>query len=98
MKVRILAFVLCLMVIATALDTLPDPPAIQPQAAQTVLLSRIVCHVPIAAKNLELNRLDWASQFPLSLFALDQISESGSVGNELSLVRRATDTSPPYFS
>lgn len=98
MRLKVLACLLCLMVIASSLDTLPDPPAIQPQAAQSILLSQIVCHVAITAESPDLGRLAWASQFPLSLFALEQITESGRAGYDFTLVRQATDTSPPYFS
>ena len=97
MKLQIIACLLCLMVLVSSLDTLPDPPAIQPQAVQSILLSQI-CHVAVAAKNLELDWLAWASQFPSSLSALDQISESGKPGYEFTLVRQATDTSPPHLS
>ena len=98
MKVQIAACLLCLIIIGGSLDSLLDSPAMKPRRNQNNLVSRLDYHVPVAAKQYVLDCLTCATQFRASLFSFDQIFESGGPSNKLTLVRQATDTSPPCFS
>jgi len=98
MKVQIAACLLCLIIIGGSLDSLLDSPAMKPRRNQNNLVSRLDYHVPVAAKQYVLDCLARAAQFQASLFSFDQIFESGGPSYRLTLVRQATDTSPPCFS
>ena len=97
MKVRIATCLLCLMIAGGSLDSLPDAPAVKPQRNQNNLVSRLDCHVPVAAKQHALDCLACAIHFQASLFLFDQIFESGGPCYKLTFVRQATDISPPYI-
>jgi len=97
MKVQIATCLLCLMIAGGSLDSLPDAPAVKPQRNQNNLVSRLDCHVPVAAKQHALDCLACAIHFQASLFLFDQIFESGGPCYKLTFVRQATDTSPPYI-
>jgi hypothetical protein len=97
MKVQIAACLLCLMIAGGSLDSLPDPPAVKPQRNQNNVVSRLDCHVPVAAKQHALDCLACA-HFQAILFSFDQIFESRGPSRKLTFVRQATDTSPPGVS
>lgn len=98
MRVQIAACLLCLMIVVGSLDSLPDPPAVQPQRSQNDLVSQHDCHVAVAAKNQTSDCLACAPHFQASLFSLGQIFEGRGPSYKLTFVRQATDTSPPCFS
>src|SRR6266403_5391476 len=98
MKVQIAACLLCLIIVGGSLDSLLDSPAMTPRRNQNNLVSRLDYHVPVAAKQYVLDCLARAAQFQAGLFSFDQIFESGGPSCKLTLVRQATDTSPPCFS
>jgi hypothetical protein len=85
MRVRIVGCLLCLMMIGGSLDGLPDPPVVKPQRNQNNLVPQPHYHVPFAAKSHASNCLASAPQNRGPSYAR-------------TLVRQATDTSPPCFS
>jgi len=98
MGIRVVACILCLIVIATSVDTIPDPPAIQPQTDQHILVPRLVCSPTVAVENHALDYLAWASVFRCNLFSFGQIFEGTTPSYEPAFFRQATDSSPPLFS
>jgi hypothetical protein len=98
MRVQIAACFLCLMIVVGSVDSLPDPPAVQPQRSQNNLVSQLHYHVAVAAGNHASDCLACAPHFQASLFSFDQIFEGRGPFYKLTFVRQATDTSPPCFS
>jgi len=98
LKVQITACLLCLLIVGGSLDGLPDPPAVKPQGNQSKLVSQADHHTPRAAND---HSLDCASRGPhvqARLFLSGQFLESRGPSFNLTLVRRAADSSPPYYS
>lgn len=98
MRVQIAACLLCLMIVVGSLDSLPDPPAVQPQRIQNNLVSQLDYHAAVAAKNQASDCVACAPHFQASLFSFGQIFEGRGPSYKLTFVRQATDTSPPCFS
>jgi hypothetical protein len=98
MRVQIAACLLCLMIVVGAVDSLPDPPAVQPQRNQNNLVSQLDYHVAVAAENHASDCLTCAPLFQASLFSFGQIFEGRGPSYDPTFVRQATDTSPPCFS
>lgn len=98
MRVQIAACLLCLMIVVAAVDSLPDPPAVQPQRSQNNLVSQRDYHVAVAAENHASDCLTCAPLFQASLFSFLQIFEGRGSSYDPTFVRQATDTSPPCFS
>ena len=98
MKAQIAACLLCLLVVGSFLDGLPDPPAVKPQSNPNNQISPLHHHVPVTAKSHASDCLAGAPHFRASFFSFGQVSESSSPSHRLTFVRQATDTSPPWFS
>jgi hypothetical protein len=86
------------MMIGGSLDGLPDPPVVQPQGNQNNLFPQLYYHVRFAAKSHASDCLASAPRFRASLFSIGQIFQNRGPSYALTLVRQATDTSPPCFS
>ena len=98
MRVQIAACLLCLMIVVGTVDSLPDPPAVQPQRSQRNLVSQHDCHVAVEAASHASDCLPCAPLFQASLFSFGQILEGRGPSYDPAFVRQATDTSPPCFS
>ncbi len=100
MKHKYAVWLICLLLFVAAVDTIPDPPAINPPNSHSCGISAL--HVRgsftplekewvVASTSLRRDNLNWLS-FRL---ALDQRRVGVCT---LPLVRLAADTSPPVFS
>jgi hypothetical protein len=98
MRMRIVARLLCLMIVVGSLDRVPDPPAVKAYGDQTNTISRADHHVPVTAKKHTTDCANCARHFRADLFWFGQIFESREPASRLSFVRRASDASPPSFS
>ena len=98
MKAQIAACLLCLLVVGSFLDGLPDPPAVKPQSNPNNLVSPLHHHIPVTAKSHASDYLAGALHFQARFFSLGQVSESSGPSHRLTFVRQATDISPPWFS
>lgn len=98
MRLQIAACLLCLMIVVGTVDSLPDPPAVQPQRSQNNLVSQRDYHVDVAAENHASDCLTCAPLIQASLFSFGQIFEGRGPSYDPTFVRQATDTSPPCFS
>lgn len=98
MRVRITACLLCLMMVAASLDGLPDPPVVKPQGNQNNLVSPLHFHVPFLAESRASDYLASVPHFRASLPSIGLIFQNRGPSYVLISLRRATDTSPPWFS
>jgi hypothetical protein len=98
MRVRIVACLLCLMMIGGSLDGLPDLPVVKPQGNQNNLVPQLHYHVPFAAKSHASNCLATAPCIRAGLFPNCQIFQNRGPSYARTLIGQATDTSPPCFS
>jgi hypothetical protein len=97
-RAQIAACLLCLLIVGTSLDGLPDPPAVKPPGKLYNLVSQIHSHVLFAAKNQPSDGLAYPSHFQASLFSFGRIFEGRGPCSDPTFVHQATDTSPPCFS
>lgn len=95
-KFRILACLLSLVIVATAVDTIPDPPAIQSKSGLSCLVLGRTCHVAGPADNATQNRSVWALRHQVRPLGFVEAIKDVRPSRELNLVCCATDTSPPY--
>jgi hypothetical protein len=98
MRLRIVARLLCLMIVVGVLDRVPDPPAVKAHGDQTKVTSRVDHHVPVTAKKQITDDTNFAPHFRTELFSFGQIFENSEPALRVSFVRRASDASPPSFS
>jgi len=102
MRIQIAACLLCLMLVGGSLDGLPDPPVVKPQGNQNNLVSQLRYQlrydVLFVAKSHVSDCLASVPHFRASLFSIGQIFQNRGPSCTLTLVRQATDTSPPCFS
>jgi hypothetical protein len=98
MRAQIAACLLCLLIVGTSLDGLPDPPAVKPQGNLNNLVSQLHSHVPVAPKNQSSDCPAYAPHFHSSFFSFGQIFEGRAPSCDPTFVYQATDTSPPCFS
>jgi hypothetical protein len=98
MRVQIAAWLLCLVIVGGAIDTLPDPPAVKPQSLQKNLIPQLDDHVAVTAENQALESLACAVHIQAGTFSFGQSFEDRQVSYDLTFVRQATDTSPPFFN
>ena len=98
MRIQIAACLLCLMLVGGSLDGLPDPPVVKPQGNQNNLVSQLRYNVLFVAKSHVSDCLASVPHFRASLFSIGQIFQNRGPSCTLTLVRQATDTSPPCFS
>jgi hypothetical protein len=97
-KAQIAACLLCLVMVGTSLDGLPDPPAVKPPGNPYNLVSLLHSHVLFAAKSQASDGPAHAPHFQASLFSFGQIFEGRGPCSDPTFVHQATDTSPPCFS
>jgi hypothetical protein len=95
---RIAACVLCLVIVAVALDSLPDPPAVKPHGRGIALVSLPHQHLSAEVKNNVVDCVSRVPHFQASLFSLGEIFESRRPFFRLEFVQRAIDISPPDLS
>ena len=98
MRAPITACLLCLLIVGTSLDGLPDPPAVKPQGNPNYLVSQLHFHVPVAPKNQPSDCSAHAPHFQARFFSFGQIFEGRGPSCDPTFVHQATDTSPPCFS
>jgi hypothetical protein len=98
LKVRITAFLLCLLIVGGSLDGLPDPPAVKPQGDQCKLVSQADQHAPFAANDHALHCVACSPHVQAGLLLSGQFLESRGPSFSLTFVRRAADSSPPCYS
>lgn len=96
MRIQITACLLCLMMVGV--DGLPDPPVAKPQGNQNNLVSQLRYNVLFVPKSHVSDCLASVPHFRASLFSIGQIFQNRGPSYTLTLVRQATDTSPPCFS
>jgi len=92
---RVVACLLLAMVVAAALDTIPDPPAIQFSAKQTSLISQL--HFDVTIEPHEMLRCAAPPELRIDPFSC-LVSSEPKRQPEFVFVRHATDSSPPCFS
>jgi len=98
MKLRLAACLLCVIIVAVSLDSLPDPPAVNPHGSGIALTSLPYQHLSAAVKNNVLDYVSCVPHFQVSLFSLSEIFESRRPSFKLEFVQRAIDISPPDLS
>jgi hypothetical protein len=98
MRGRIAACLLCLMILCSSVDTLPDPPALKPQKNQSSLICPLDHHVVTPTDNHALSCRACIPRFPARSFSFDQPFTKVGPSHDRSFVRQATDGSPPRFS
>jgi hypothetical protein len=98
LKVRITAFLLCLLIVGGSLDGLPDPPAVKPQGNQSKLVSQADHHAPVAVNDHALDCVACGPHVQARLVLSGQFLETGGPFFNLTFVRRAADSSPPCYS
>jgi hypothetical protein len=95
--VKILTCLLCLVIVGTALDSLPDPPAIRPPSIQKNAIFRHT-QIPISAiANPASYRLSCRFQLHSDFTPATQAYESAAPPAE-PFVLQAADASPPRRS
>jgi hypothetical protein len=92
--VRILACLLCLIVVGAALDRLPDPPVVNPSSVQKYPISRHTQSPVLATTKLTSDCLSCSLQLHTDFIPTTQTLENLSFPAE-PLVFHAADTSPP---
>lgn len=97
-KLRIAACLLCLVVVAVSLDSLPDPPAVNPHGSGSALISLAHQHLSAAVKSDVPDCVSCVPHFQASLFSLGEIFEGRRPFFKLEFVQRAIDISPPDLS
>jgi hypothetical protein len=96
MGVRLTVFFLCVVLIATFVDTIPDPPAINPPRIEHNVAPRIAIDSSATAA-LQSYWLLYALLFLLTCFSVLWTIELKSTFCSVALVvRHATDVSPPH--
>lgn len=98
MSIQIAVWLLCLVFVGGAIDTLPDPPAVKPQSLQKNLIPRLDDHIGVTAENHALDSVARAPHFQADMFSLEQNFEGRQLSDDPTFVRHATDTSPPRFN
>jgi hypothetical protein len=98
MWLRIAACLLCLIVIAVTLDSLPDSPAVNPQIDAKALVSLPYHQLSAAVNYKVVDCVSCAPHFQTGLISFGQIFESRGPAFKLERVQRAIDTSPPELS
>jgi len=100
LKLRCVALLLCLFLFVAAVDTIPDPPALDPPGSGTVILARQF-RAPSAVTSHESQFL-LEGRFPgpvqLASLSLRRVVDYALVGgSRIPLVRHAADPSPPVL-
>jgi hypothetical protein len=100
LKLKCVALLLCLFLFVAAVDTIPDPPALDPPGSGTVILARQF-RAPALVTSIELQFL-LESRFPgpvqLASLSLRLVLDDALVGgSRIPLVRHAADPSPPFL-
>ena len=99
MRGRIAACLLCLMILCSSVDTLPDPPALKPQKNLSSLVCPLDHRVVAPADN---HALDCRATIPSfqarASSSFEKILTKVGASYARSFVRQATDSSPPRFS
>jgi hypothetical protein len=100
MRSKLVIFLTCLLLFVSAVDSIPDPPAINPPGVSSGRISTL--HVSGSPSQLE--KLWCIVSISLGNDHLDWLSSRFAVDNEiklvipLPLVRHAADSSPPSIS
>lgn len=100
LKLKYVIWVLCLLLFVAAVDTIPDPPAINPPGSHSATISASHDSGPltlfekewlIASSSQRLTQMNWvAVRF--------RVEHQPPAAFSLPLVRHATDSSPPDLS
>jgi hypothetical protein len=98
LKVQITACLLCLLLVGGSLDELPDPPAVKPPGNQSKLASQADHHAPVAANDHTLDCVACGPHAQARLLLSGQFLKNRGPSFNLTFVRRAADSSPPYYS
>jgi hypothetical protein len=98
MRGRIATCLLCLMILCSSVDTLPDPPALKPPKNQSSLICQLEHHVVTPAGNHALSCRPWIFRFQARSSSFEQSFRKVGPSYGRSFVRQATDSSPPRFS
>jgi hypothetical protein len=90
-----LAWLLCIVILSASLDRVADPPAVKFHGTDTkaLCLSHAVESVP--GQSFRRNGTLGTVHFEPYYFGLNDASESDDRGNRATVMRQATDTSPP---
>jgi hypothetical protein len=92
MRFKFAAWLLCFVVIAGTLDTIPDLPALDPHGREAVVLSRIYHH---QGPSVRLDSSVSVPSFEPNWFSVWQIVENSVSTFTPTVFPQATDTSPP---
>ena len=94
---RVVLCFLSLVIVVTAVDTIPDPPAVQSKSSLNCLILGMTPHAHGSAVKTTLNRPIWVFGVHTNIFAFGQIVDGPSC-SEPTLICHAADTSPPDAS
>lgn len=98
MRVQIAACLLCLMILVGSFDSLPDPPAVQPQRSQNNLVPQRDYPAAVAAENHASDCLTCAPVFRPACFRLARFSKVEDLPTTLPLyVKRQTPPLPVFL-
>ena len=93
---RVILCLLSLVIVATAVDTIPDPPAVQPKISLNYLILGMTHHAAGSHVKRIPNRPIWMFEVHTSVFAFREVVDGPS--SEANLIYRAADASPPNSS
>jgi hypothetical protein len=93
LKLKFLACLICLLVIVAAVDSVPDPPAMNPRNRDSFAISALHVHAPSAPSGKQPFAVGWLlRQFTVRLFSFRLGFDSEPAGSGLPvLLRHATD-------
>lgn len=95
MGIRLAALLLCVVLVATFVDALPDPPAINPPRVENHARLSVYSHRAASAVLLSNGFLFARPVFLICISLLPSFEPRGPFRWSLVLVRHATDVSPP---
>jgi hypothetical protein len=98
MRVQIAVWLLCLVFVGGAIDTLPDPSAVKPQNLQKNLILQLVDRVAVTAEKHALDSVARDGHLQAGMFLFGQNFEGEIFSNGPTFVRQSTDSSPPCFN
>ncbi len=97
-KWRLLATVLCVAVLAASVDTLPDPPALNPSRSEAKASGPAPRFDGSCRLNGNFASVALTAMYVVRWLDFGYVLETAQPIHRASLVRHASDSSPPDFS
>jgi hypothetical protein len=97
MSVQFATLLFCLVVVGGSLERLPEAPAVKPSESANTVVSQLQHQEPASSRHQPLDCLSPTPHLELSRVSHGQIFENSNLAHELTVLRQATDRSPPLF-